>query len=248
MTRRLLIAAAALALGAGPALAGPVALRAEPLDDDGRITLGELFDGAGAAAGVLVGTRAGPSAVLDAGQVQLIARRHGLQWANPDGLRRIVVRAGAAPAAAPAARAAATVEVLTYARSLAAGELVGPADVVWTEVQAHQAPADGPGDAEAVIGLAARRALRAGAAVRPADLSAPRVIARQDMIEVIYAAGGVTLSLQARALEDATPGQAFRAQNLQSGRTLEVVAAGPGMAVVGPEARALRAQSFSALR
>lgn len=246
--RRLLIAAAALTLGAGPALAGPVALRAEPLDDDGRITLGELFDGAGGAAGVLVGTRAGPSAVLDAAQVQLIARRHGLHWANPDGLRRIVVRAGAAPAAAPASRAAATIEVLTYARSLAAGEMVGPADVVWTEVQAHQAPADAPGDAEAVIGLAARRALRAGSAVRPADLSAPRVIARQDMIEVIYAAGGVTLSLQARALEDATAGQAFRAQNMQSGRTLEVVAAGPGMAVVGPEARALRAQSFSALR
>lgn len=246
--RRLLIAAAALALGAGPALAGPVALRAEPLDDDGRITLGELFDGAGGAAAVLVGTRAGPSAVLDAAQVQLIARRHGLHWANPDGLRRIVVRAGAAPAAAPASRAAATVEVLTYARSLAAGEMVGPSDVVWTEVQAHQAPADAPGDAEAVIGLAARRALRAGTAVRPADLSAPRVIARQDMIEVIYAAGGVTLSLQARALEDATAGEAFRAQNIQSGRTLEVVAAGPGMAVVGPEARALRAQSFSALR
>lgn len=246
--RRLLIAAAALALGAGPALAGPVALRAEPLDDDGRITLGELFDGAGGAAAVLVGTRAGPSAVLDAAQVQLIARRHGLLWSNPDGLRRIVVRAGAAPAAAPASRAAATVEVLTYARSLAAGEMVGPSDVVWTEVQAHQAPADAPGDAEAVIGLAARRALRAGTAVRPADLSAPRVIARQDMIEVIYAAGGVTLSLQARALEDATAGEAFRAQNIQSGRTLEVVAAGPGMAVVGPEARALRAQSFSALR
>lgn len=246
--RRLLIAAAALVLGAGPALAGPVTLRAEPTDDDGRITLGELFDGAGAAAGVLVGTRAGPSAVLDAAQVQLIARRHGLLWTNPDGLRRIVVRAGAGPAAAPAARGAATVEVLTYARSLTVGETVRPEDVVWTPVQAHLAPADAPADAEAVIGLAARRALRAGAPVRPTDLSAPRVIARQELIEVVYVSGGVSLSLQARALEDAVAGQAFRAQNIQSGRTIEVVAAGPGLAVAGPEARALRAQSFAALR
>ena len=246
--RRLLLAAATLALAAGPAAAGPVELWAEPADDDGRVTLGELFEGAGAAAGVVVGARSGPTAVLDAVQVQAVARRHGLQWANASGIRRIVVRAGAAPAAAPAARGAATVEVLTYARSLAAGEMVSPQDVVWAPVQAHQAPADAPGDAEQVIGLAARRALRAGAVVRPSDLSAPQVIARNDMIEVIYAAGGVTLSLQAKALEDATPGESFRAQNLQSGRTLEVVATGPGRAAVGPEARALRAQQFTALR
>ena len=35
----------AFALVAGPALAGPVTLRADIVDDDGRITLGELFEG-----------------------------------------------------------------------------------------------------------------------------------------------------------------------------------------------------------
>ncbi|MDB5423922.1 MAG: flaD, partial [Phenylobacterium sp.] len=47
--RSLLILAAALTVG-GPALAGqPVTLKADTVDSDGMVTLGDLFDGAGAA-------------------------------------------------------------------------------------------------------------------------------------------------------------------------------------------------------
>ena len=46
-----------LALGATPAFATPVSLVDGPMDDDGVVTLGELFDNAGLAAGVRVATR-----------------------------------------------------------------------------------------------------------------------------------------------------------------------------------------------
>ena len=106
---RALIAATAVLLAAGPARAGPVTLKANAVDDDGRVTLGELFDGAGAAAGVVVGSRTGPSVVFEAGQLQAMARQAGLDWANPTGLRRVVVRhAAAAPAVAPASMAVET--------------------------------------------------------------------------------------------------------------------------------------------
>jgi flagella basal body P-ring formation protein FlgA len=86
---------------ASAALADPVALKANPVDDDGRVTLGDIFDGAGAAAGVVIGQRVGPSVVFEAGQLQGLARQAGLDWANPTGLRRVVVRSAAsAPAAA----------------------------------------------------------------------------------------------------------------------------------------------------
>lgn len=102
--RSLILGAVAALMLAGPALAGPVTLRANPVDSDGRVTLGDLFEGAGAASGVVVGTRAGPSIVFEAGQLQSLARQSGLHWANPAGLRRVVVRnaAAAPPAAAPA--------------------------------------------------------------------------------------------------------------------------------------------------
>jgi len=108
---RALILAAVAALIAGPALAGPVTLKVNPVDSDGRVTMGDLFDGAGAASNVVVGQRAGPSIVFEAGQLQSLARQSGLEWANPTGLRRVVVRnAAVAPASAPAdaAPAAAT--------------------------------------------------------------------------------------------------------------------------------------------
>ncbi|HWQ86986.1 flagella basal body P-ring formation protein FlgA [Brevundimonas sp.] len=102
---RTLILAAALLL-AGPALAGPVTLKANPVDSDGRVTLGDLFDGAGPASGVVIGARSGPSVVFEAGQLQSLARQSGLDWANPTGLRRVVVRnAAVAPAAASVAAA-----------------------------------------------------------------------------------------------------------------------------------------------
>ena len=104
--RTLIVAAAAALLMAGPALAGPVTLKTNPVDVDGQVTLGDVFDGAGSASGVVIGARSGPSAVFEAGQLQSLARQSGLDWANPTGLRRVVVRhAAVAPSAsdAPAA-------------------------------------------------------------------------------------------------------------------------------------------------
>ncbi|QTC88400.1 flagellar basal body P-ring formation chaperone FlgA [Brevundimonas pondensis] len=255
MIRSFTLALAVVALAA-PALAGPVSLLPDPTDDDGRVTLGELFDDAGAAAHVVVGQRAGATVVFEAAQVQAVARRAGLDWANPQGLRRIVVREGGAapaeaaarPAAATVGRPGATVEVLTYARSLAAGDIVQPEDVVWSAVQAHQAPAGGPQDADQVVGLSARRALRAGAVVTSRDLASPQVIARNDMVEVAYIVGGVELTVTGKATRNASAGEAVPVLNVQSGRTIDAVAVAPGRAVAGPPAQAARThpQQFAA--
>ncbi len=249
---RLLSLVAGLALVAAPVLADPVTLRANPVDDDGRVTLGDIFDNAGSASGVVVANRAGPSVVLEAGALQSVAARSGLQWANPQGLRRVVVRnAAMAPGAVVATSAAvpappltrgATTEVLTYARNLAAGDVIQPEDVIWTTVQSHLAQGGSPSDAEQVIGLSARRALRAGAVVGARDLIAPRVIARNDMVEVAFVSGGVTLTVTGRATRDAAVGEPVPVLNTTSGRTIDAVAYGPGRAMAGPAARAASPQ------
>jgi flagella basal body P-ring formation protein FlgA len=119
--------------------------------------------------------------------------------------------------------------------------VVQPEDVVWTTVQAHQAAGAGPQDAETVIGLSARRALRAGTPVAIRDLTAPQVIARNDMVQVSFIADGVTLTVTGRATRDAAAGEPLPVLNLQSGRTIDAVAVGPGEAVTGPGAAAARA-------
>ena len=78
---RMTAAVAGLAglLMASAAFADPVELAIDPVDEDGKITLGDLFEGAGSAAGVFVADRAGPTAVLDAGQVQTLAHHDAAQ-------------------------------------------------------------------------------------------------------------------------------------------------------------------------
>ncbi len=234
--RAALLLALAAALAASPALAGPVSLKADVADSDGRVTLGDLFDGAGGAAEMLVATRTGPTVVLDAGAVQMMARRAGLDWSNPNGLRRIVVRGGAA-ASAPAGRG--NVEVLAWARSLNAGEIVQPQDMVWAK--AVGAPSDAPRDADAVIGMAARRPLREGASVSLRDVTAQQVIKAGEMVQITWSSGGITLSLQGKAMSAAAVGQTFNVQNPVSKKIIEAVATAPGQAVTGPEAQRLKA-------
>lgn len=244
MKRALLCAV--LTLCAGPALAGQaVTLRPGATDSDGVVTLGDLFVGAGEAARTPVAAKPGRSVVLDARAVQAAAARAGLDWANAEGLARIVVQApgGAASASSSGspASARANVEVLTYARNLAAGEIVQPQDLVWGKAAA--APADAPSDADQVIGMATRRALRAGQAVAGRDVSAPQVFKAGELITVVYEDGGVSLALQAKAMAAAAVGETVSVQNTASKKIIQAVASGPGQAVVGPAADALKASS-----
>jgi flagella basal body P-ring formation protein FlgA len=195
---RTLILAAVAALIAGPALAGPVTLKANPVDVDGQVTLGDLFDGAGGASGVVVGHRAGPSIVFEAGQLQSLARQSGLDWANPTGLRRVVVRSAA----------------------------VAPSETAALPAEAGPAPA-----------VARPRPVRAA--------YADRVISRNDMVEVAYEMDGVRLTITGRAEGNAAAGQRLAVRNLQSGRTIDTVATGPGQAVAGASVRS-STQQFAA--
>lgn len=249
MVRTLLVLAALLPTAA--LAASPVTLKAAPVDADGSVTLADLFDGASSTAVVGAGPKPGASVVLDAARVQTIARSAGLSWANPAGVRRIVVR-HAAPATVPAASISATAaapagatEVLTYARSLNAGAVIAADDLVWAAVA--RAPSDGPDDAEAAIGLAVRKPVRAGAAVSARDLAAARVINKNDTVSVRYRAGPVSLILQGKALTSAAVGETVQILNPGSKSVVEAVAAAPGLAVVGPGADSLKLRGAAAL-
>lgn len=238
---RALILGLALTLAGAPALAGQsVNLRPDTTDADGVVTLGDLFEGAGAAASVAVAQRTGAIVVLDANAVQGAARRAGLDWTNATGLRRIVVKAGGDSAAGPARG---NVEVLTYARSLSAGETVQPEDLIWAKAAA--APADAPRDADAVIGQAARRPLREGAAVSLRDVAQPQVIKAGDLVTVTFEADGISLSIQGKALAGGAVGEPLLVLNPSSKKTLQAVVTGPGLAAIGPGADQIRAAGRS---
>jgi flagella basal body P-ring formation protein FlgA len=236
------VASAALALVFGPGIASasPVALRADIAAPGGRLTLGDVFDGAGSASGVVVATggQPGGSLVMDARQVQGIAAAHGLEWDNARGVGRLIARVTSAPAAG--VRRAQSEEVLTYARDFAAGEVVQAEDIVWAPLSGFGSPIDAPHDARAVIGQAARRPLRAGTAVSLADLSTPKVIKKDEMVTVAFASDGIKLVLQGKAMSGAAVGEVVDILNPASKKIIQAVAVGPDQAVVGPEAERIK--------
>jgi flagella basal body P-ring formation protein FlgA len=239
--KTLMILAAAGSL-AGPALAGqPVTLKADTVDADAVVTLSDIFDGAGPAGRLVLANRPGASSlILDAAAVQAAARRAGLDWANPDGLHKIVVHGGPVGSAALTAASAprGNVEVLTYARSLSAGEIVQPADLVWVKLAA--APNDAPSDAEAVIGQAAKRPLRAGAPVSARDVGVAQIIKSGDIMTITYEADGISLALQGKAMSTGGVGETVSVQNTSSRKIFQALVTGPGQAVVGPAADAMK--------
>ncbi len=220
---------------AAPAFAGtPVSLNANIVDPTGHVTLGELFDGAGPARDVLVAERTGPTVVLDAGAVQAFARRYGLDWDNPRGIGRIIVRAPVAGLAGVG-----NTEILTYAHSLAAGQVVQASDLIWAKAAGE--PVGGASSVDAVVGMAARRPLREGDPVLARDIAPPLVIKAGETVQVVYADAAITLTLQAKAMASAAVGDTLNVMNTASKKLIEVVATGPDQAVAGPEALRLKA-------
>ncbi|WP_343684147.1 flagellar basal body P-ring formation chaperone FlgA [Asticcacaulis sp.] len=240
-----------LGLTAAPVQAqDTLVLKAQVTDGDGRITLGDLFDNAGPAADVVVGTRVGPSAVLDAGEVQGRVRQAGQSWPNPQGLRRIIVSAGADGASATQIRAEAgrTKEVLVFTRALSAGEIVAPTDVAWQPVQAHLTGGSLISDPETAIGKTVRTPVREGGVVRPGDLTAPVVVRRTEMVKVSWQLNGISLSMTGPSQKDGAIGDLILVQNPQSKKLIEAVVTGPGSAAAGDTAQNLRARALYSSR
>lgn len=213
-----------------------------------QITLGDLFDNAGPYAGVVVGTRTGSTAVLDAGTVQAVAAQAGAVWTNPRGLRRIIVASGAPTTSstqtvrAPAAsgNAALNRDVLTFTHPMNAGDIVTGEDMQYSSVVAMTAGADLPSGAQVAVGKIVRYPIRQGAIVRLTDLTSPTVVKRAETVEVTWAANGLSLTMSGTAQKDAAIGDLIQIQNPTSKKMIDAVVTGPGEALAGPAADQLR--------
>lgn len=319
--RRAAAVAAALAL-AGPALAGePPTLRSHVTVEGGLVTLGDLFDNAGAAAGTAVfrAPDPGETGTVSARRIAEAARRHGLDWSEPaavasvsvtrastrvplvaieraiaEAVRRrlgagadtiieialeprarpldLAVQAGTAiavarldfntdggelaaeivprdAAAGPVravyrGRATEMVEIPVLRGDVARGDEIRTSDVVMRRVARRTLPRDALSDTAALAGMAARRTLRAGDAVREGDVEAPRLVQRNGTVVLVYRSPTLTLTTLGRSLDDGAEGEPVRVLNLRSRRIVEATVAGRNRAVV-PAPAALRTAALA---
>jgi len=134
-----------------------------------------------------------------------------------------------------AGRAEPVIDVPVLARAVGIGGVIDANDIAWVQIPARSVTGQTLIDVDSLIGMAARRPLRADTPLRAFDVEPPVVIERGEIVNLIFRSGPLTLSARARALENGAQGELIRFVNLQSNRTVEAVADGPGRArVAGP--------------
>ena len=119
-------------------------------------------------------------------------------------------------------------DTLIAARTIPARSIIGPEDILVRDIDALGA-LETPALA---IGQEARVALYAGRPIRAADVGAPAVVERNQIITLIYRHGVIMISTEGRALDRAGPGDRIRVMNISSRTTVSAQVDATGTAFV----------------
>jgi flagella basal body P-ring formation protein FlgA len=128
-----------------------------------------------------------------------------------------------------------TAETAVLARDVERNEVIKASDVVVERRPRAEVGAD-PATRDRAVGMQARKALRAGQALRAADLARPDLVTRDQNVTLVYEATGLYLTIRGKALEGGTEGDVVSVLNLQSKRTVSGVVSGRGLVSVSPAA------------
>jgi flagella basal body P-ring formation protein FlgA len=128
--------------------------------------------------------------------------------------------------------AAETVEVAMLTRALARGDVVKTSDVSIERRSKSELTGEPVALASDVVGLAARRPVRLGAALRAADLMKPELVQRNETVTLQYQVPGIVVTLRGKALDSGAEGDTVSVLNIESKRTVQGTVTGPGRVTV----------------
>jgi flagella basal body P-ring formation protein FlgA len=120
-----------------------------------------------------------------------------------------------------------TVDAAILARDVERNEVLKSSDVV-IERRPKLAVGNDAASRDRAVGMQMRKALRAGAALRTADLAKPDLVQRDQSVTLIFQSGGLYLTIRGKALEGGTEGDVVSVLNLQSKRTVTGTVVGRG--------------------
>jgi flagellar basal body P-ring formation protein FlgA len=124
-----------------------------------------------------------------------------------------------------------TVEAAVLTRNVERTDLLKSSDIIIE----RRPKAEIGGDAavrESAIGMQMRRAMRAGQALRVADLVKPDLVQRDQSVTVVYQTAGLYLTTRGKALDNGTEGDVVNVLNLQSKRTVTGIVTGRGQVTI----------------
>lgn len=124
-----------------------------------------------------------------------------------------------------------TVEVAVLARGVERNEVLKASDILVERRPKAEVGNDGA-IRDRTVGMQSRRPLRAGQAIRNADLAKPDLVVRDQAVTLVYRATGIQLTIRGKAQESGTEGDVVNIMNLQSKRSVAGVVTGRGEVTV----------------
>jgi flagella basal body P-ring formation protein FlgA len=121
-------------------------------------------------------------------------------------------------------------EVWHATRDLQPGDLLRPQDIDPTEPRR-----DSPGFIESsldIVGQEVKRRIRAGTPIPQRFIGEPALVRASQPVRVFWKAGGMSLEIQGKALEDGPLGAEIRVHNPGSGRTIRAQVVSDGTAEI----------------
>jgi flagellar basal body P-ring formation protein FlgA len=124
-----------------------------------------------------------------------------------------------------------TIDAAVLTRNVERSELLKSSDLIIE----RRPKAEIGGEAatrERALGMQVRRSMRAGQALKVADLAKPDLVQRDQGVTLIYQTAGLYLTTRAKALDNGTEGDVVSVLNLQSKRTVTGIVTARGQVTV----------------
>ena len=120
-------------------------------------------------------------------------------------------------------------------RALRVGDVVTADDVVYLRVAESRLARGTILDAVQLIGLSAKRQLRAGLALRDVDFAKPVIVRKGDAVTMVFRAEGIELTARGKAMSNGGQGDTIAVVNVQSLKQVDAVVTGAGAVSVSPQ-------------
>ncbi|MDO5528328.1 MAG: flagellar basal body P-ring formation chaperone FlgA [Paracoccus sp. (in: a-proteobacteria)] len=132
-------------------------------------------------------------------------------------------------AAALAAPVCASADSIVAAVHLRAGTVIAPEHLAYADDIAGAISE--PGDA---LGLETRIAIYQGRAIRLEDLRSPTLVERNQIVQLRFQTGGLSITTEARSLGRGSAGETVRVMNISSRTTISAMIQPDGTLIAAP--------------
>jgi flagella basal body P-ring formation protein FlgA len=124
-----------------------------------------------------------------------------------------------------------TVEAAVLTRNVERTDMLKSSDIIVERRPKLEVGGDAAGR-QSSLGMQMRHPMRAGQALRVADLAKPDLVQKDQGVTVIYQTAGLYLTTRGKAIDNGTEGDVVNVMNLQSKRTVTGIVTGRGQVTI----------------